>query len=224
MKYYLILVGIIALLWFFMSFFIKYGIKKKKKENKYGMLIFSKLLSLVLSISLIIVSVMAFKGNSFLSNITGSLTQTRVISLYVKKESKYKKLSDIQKDLKKMKVGIASEKGTKNINTAIAEMEDATGEEFKTKDYKDYSALGDAIDAGKIDVAVVDNSYSALLEANHEGMDDGLRSLYQVEIEEQVQSVTQKTDVTEKPFIDRYLWDSFSNFKSRCQSCGMRFA
>ena len=33
MKYYLILVGIIALLWFFMSFFIKYGIKKKKKEN-----------------------------------------------------------------------------------------------------------------------------------------------------------------------------------------------
>lgn len=40
---------------------------------------------------------MAFKGNSFLSNITGSLTQTRVISLYVKKESKYKKLSDIQK-------------------------------------------------------------------------------------------------------------------------------
>jgi LCP family protein required for cell wall assembly len=201
MKYYLILVGIIALLWFFMSFFIKYGIKKKKKENKYGMLIFSKLLSLVLSISLIIVSVMAFKGNSFLSNITGSLTQTRVISLYVKKESKYKKLSDIQKDLKKMKVGIASEKGTKNINTAIAEMEDATGEEFKIKDYKDYSALGDAIDAGKIDVAVVDNSYSALLEANHEGMDDGLRSLYQVEIEEQVQSVTQKTDVTEKPFI-----------------------
>jgi len=60
-------------------------------------------------------------------------------------------------------------------------MEDATGEEFKIKDYKDYSALGDAIDAGKIDVAVVDNSYSALLEANHEGMDDGLRSLYQVE-------------------------------------------
>ena len=34
MKYYLILVGIIALLWFFMSFFIKYGIKKKTKENK----------------------------------------------------------------------------------------------------------------------------------------------------------------------------------------------
>lgn len=53
-------------------------------------LFFSKLLSLVLSISLIIVSVMAFKGNSFLSNITGSLTQTRVISLYVKKKASIK--------------------------------------------------------------------------------------------------------------------------------------
>ena len=121
-----------------------------------------------------------------------------IICMYVKKESAIKSLSDVKGNTE---IGIASEKGSKNINTAIAEMEDATGEEFKTKDYKDYSALGDAIDAGKIDVAVVDNSYSALLEANHEGMDDGLRSLYQVEIEEQVQSVTQKTDVTEKPFI-----------------------
>lgn len=32
MKYYLILVGIIVLLWLFMSFFIKYGIRKKKKK------------------------------------------------------------------------------------------------------------------------------------------------------------------------------------------------
>lgn len=201
MKYYLILVGIIALLWFFMSFFIKCGIRKKKKKNKYGILVFSKLLSLALSITLIFVSVMAFKGNSFLSSISGSLIQIRVISLYVKKDSKYKKIADIQDKLKTMKVGIASEKGTKNINTAIAEMEGVVGEEFKTKDYKDYSALGEAILKDKVDIAVVDNSYSALLEASHEGLDDELRSLYQVEIEERIQSVTQTTNVTEKPFI-----------------------
>lgn len=201
MKYYLILVGIIALLWLFISFFIKCGIRKKKKKNKYGLLVFSKLLSLALSITLIFVSVMAFKGNSFLSSISGSLIQTRVISLYVKKDSKYKKITDIQDKLKTMKVGVASEKGTKNINTAIAEMESVTGEEFKTKDYKDYSALGEAILKGKVDIAVVDNSYSALLEASHEGLDDELRSLYQVEIEERIQSVTQTTNVTEKPFI-----------------------
>ena len=100
-----------------------------------------------------------------------------------------------------MKVGIASEKGTKNINTAIAEMEDATGEEFKTKDYKDYSLLGDAIMDGDIDVIVADNAYMALLEANHEGIDENLKSLYKVEIQEKLNSVTQETNVTKNPFI-----------------------
>ena len=90
MKYYLILCGIIFLLWMLSSLLIKSGIKKKKRENKYARLIFGKLLSLILSIALGFVSVMAFKGNNFLSNITGSFTQTRVICMYVKKESAIK--------------------------------------------------------------------------------------------------------------------------------------
>lgn len=65
MKYYLILCGIIFLLWMLSSLLIKSGIKKKKRENKYVRLIFGKLLSLILSIALGFVSVMAFKGNNF---------------------------------------------------------------------------------------------------------------------------------------------------------------
>ena len=64
MKYYLILCGIIFLLWMLSSLLIKSGIKKKKRENKYARLIFGKLLSLILSIALGFVSVMAFKGNN----------------------------------------------------------------------------------------------------------------------------------------------------------------
>ena len=52
MKYYLILCGIIFLLWMLSSLLIKSGIKKKKRENKYARLIFGKLLSLMLSIAL----------------------------------------------------------------------------------------------------------------------------------------------------------------------------
>lgn len=61
MKYYLILCGIIFLLWMLSSLLIKSGIKKKKRENKYARLIFGKLLSLILSIALGFVSVMALK-------------------------------------------------------------------------------------------------------------------------------------------------------------------
>ena len=151
MKYYLILCGIIFLLWMLSSLLIKSGIKKKKRENKYARLIFGKLLSLILSIALGFVSVMAFKGNNFLSNITGSFTQTRVICMYVKKESAIKSLRDVKDNTE---IGIASEKGSKNITSAIAKIENKANKDFQTKDYKDYSLLGDAIMDGDIDVIV----------------------------------------------------------------------
>ena len=200
MKYYLILCGIIFLLWMLSSLLIKSGIKKKKRENKYARLIFGKLLSLMLSIALGFVSVMAFKGNNFLSNITGSFTQTRVICMYVKKESAIKSLSDVKGNTE---IGIASEKGSKNITSAIAKIENKANKDFQTKDYKDYSLLGDAIMDGDIDVIVADNAYMALLEANHEGIDENLKSLYKVEIQEKLNSVTQETNVTKNPFISR---------------------
>ena len=194
MKYYLILCGIIFLLWMLSSLLIKSGIKKKKRENKYARLIFGKLLSLMLSIALGFVSVMAFKGNNFLYNIT----QTRVICMYVKKESAIKSLSDVKGNTE---IGIASEKGSKNITSAIAKIENKANKDFQTKDYKDYSLLGDAIMDGDIDVIVADNAYMALLEANHEGIDENLKSLYKVEIQEKLNSVTQETNVTKNPFI-----------------------
>ncbi len=197
-KYFIGLVVIIFLLWLLSSLLIKSGIKKRKRENKYARLIFGKLLSLALSIALGFVSVMAFKGNSFLSNITGSFTQTRVICMYVKKDSIYQSLSDIEDNTE---IGIASEKGSKNITSAIVEIEDKTKKEFQTKDYKDYSSLGDAIMDEDVDVIVADNAYMALLEANHEGISENLKSLYKVEIQEKLNSVTQETNVTKNPFI-----------------------
>ena len=59
-------------------------------------------------------------------------------------------------------------KGSKNITSAIAKIENKANKDFQTKDYKDYSLLGDAIMDGDIDVIVADNAYMALLEANHE--------------------------------------------------------
>ena len=130
-KYYIALVVIVLLLWIFSSLLIKSGIKKKKRANKYTRLIFSKILSLVLSIALAFISVMAFKGNNFLSNITGSFTQTRVICMYVKKESAIKSLRDVKDNTE---IGIASEKGSKNITSAIAKIENKANKDFQTKD------------------------------------------------------------------------------------------
>ena len=118
--------------------------------------------------------------------------------MYVKKESTIKSLSDVKGNTE---IGIASEKGSKNITSAIAKIENKANKDFQTKDYKDYSLLGDAIMDGDIDVIVADNAYMALLEANHEGIDENLKSLYKVEIQEKLNSVTQETNVTKNPFI-----------------------
>ena len=118
--------------------------------------------------------------------------------MYVKKESAIKSLRDVKDNTE---IGIASEKGSKNITSAIAKIENKANKDFQTKDYKDYSLLGDAIMDGDIDVIVADNAYMALLEANHEGIDENLKSLYKVEIQEKLNSVTQETNVTKNPFI-----------------------
>ena len=92
-------------------------------------------------------------------------------------------------------------KAQRILHQQIAKIENKANKDFQTKDYKDYSLLGDAIMDGDIDVIVADNAYMALLEANHEGIDENLKSLCKVEIQEKLNSVTQETNVTKNPFI-----------------------
>ena len=64
-KYYMILVGVIVLLFIMMNLFIRSGIKRKRKYGKGSRVVFSKLLCLIISVVLGYTSVMIAKGNSF---------------------------------------------------------------------------------------------------------------------------------------------------------------
>ena len=85
--------------------------------------------------------------------------------------------------------------------SALSKIEDAMGRELKTKDFNDYASLGDAINDGEVKAIVADQAYMALLEANHEGIDERLRSVYKIETEEKIKTVTEETDITKEPFI-----------------------
>lgn len=196
-KYYLILVGVIILLILLMTLFMKSGWKKKKKNGTYTRLIISKMTCLLLSVLLIFLTVMVKRGNSFIGNIANSFIQTRVISVYVSKDSDYQKLED----LKDVEIGIQTKKDSSTMMSALSKIEDAMGSELKTKDFNDYATLGDAIDVNEVEAIVVDQAYMALLETNHEGVDERLRSVYQIETEEKIKTVTKETDITQEPFI-----------------------
>ena len=197
MKYYLILVGIIVVLFFLMTLYMKSGWKKKKREGKYLRLIVSKLTCLFLSILLCYVTVMVARGNNFINNITSSLTQTRVISVYVLKDSDYTSLNDLKDET----LGIQTEKDNSIMMSSLSKIEEAMGQEIDTKDYGNYALLGDAIIEGDAKAIVADQAYMALLEANHEGIDEKLRSVYKIETEEKIKTVTEDTDITDNPFI-----------------------
>lgn len=197
LKYYLILAVIIVILLFLTTLYMRSGWKKKRKNGSYSRLIISKLTCLLLSILLAFVTVMLARGNSFINNITSSFTQTRVISIYVLKESRYKSLEDLQG----IKIGIQTEKDNSTIMSSLSQIEDDMEHSVDTEDFGDYAKLGDAIIDGDIQAIVVDQSYMALLEANHEGIDERLRSIYKIETEEKIKSVTEETDVTTNPFI-----------------------
>ncbi|WP_233541831.1 MULTISPECIES: LCP family protein [Coprobacillaceae] len=196
-KYYMILVGVIVLLFIMMNLFIRSGIKRKRKYGKGSRVVFSKLLCLIISVVLGYTSVMIAKGNSFLSNITGSFLETRVISIYAMNDSSIKSLDDLKGET----VGIQSERGTSSINNALSKAEDKLGSKIKTKDYKTYAKLGDALVDGKVKVIVVDQAYMSLLETHHDGLDENLRSLFKVETKERINNVMKDTNVTKKPFI-----------------------
>ena len=197
LKYYLIVLAIVVALFFMTTLFMKSGWKKKKREGKYFRLIFSKLTCLLLSVLIAYVTIMIARGNSFINNITSSLTQTRVISVYVLKDSDYTQLSE----LKGLTFGIQTEKGNSTIMSSLSKIEDEMGESVDTEDFGNYAKLGDAIIDGEVKVIVADQAYMALLEANHEGIDEKLRSVYKIETEEKIKTVTEETDVTSNPFI-----------------------
>src|SRR5699024_15187 len=73
--------------------------------------------------------------------------------------------------------------------------------EPKKKNYDDYAVLADALYENEVDCIIADQSYLGILETNHESFSDETRVVYQMEVEEKINTVTTKTDVTENSFI-----------------------
>ena len=58
-----------------------------------------------------------------------------------------------------------------------------------------------ALYKNEVDCIIADQSYLGILETNHESFSDETRVVYQMEVEEKINTVTTKTDVTENSFI-----------------------
>lgn len=197
LKYFIVLAGLLLVLLLVETIWITSGSRRKRKTGKVFRLFISKFASLALSVTLIVVSVFASRGNDFLNNITSAFTQTRIIAVYTLKNSNIEKVTD----LKNKSFGMENKTSVANITDALAQIQDKIGKEPEKKNYNDYADLADALYEGDVDCIIADQSYLGILETNHEGFVDETRVVYQMEVEEKMKTVTTKTEVTENPFI-----------------------
>lgn len=196
LKYYLILMALVIILFLGEVIWMTSGYRKKRRTGKRFRIFISKLTSIILSILMITISVFASRGNDFLNNITNAFKQTRVIAVYVMKDSKIESIED----LNGKSIGIEKSTSTKNINKMLAEIE-AKVDKTKQKNYDDYASLADGLFSNEVDCIVADQSYLGILETNHEGFEDATKVIYKLEFEETISEVTTQTNVTKEPFI-----------------------
>ena len=124
-RYYAILIIVLIALLLLEMIWITSGARRKRRTGKGFRIFISKFVSVALSALLIVGSVYASQGNSFLSNITSAFTQTRVIAVYAMKQGKINKVED----LKGKTIGVENKTSVSSITDALAQVQEKIGKE-----------------------------------------------------------------------------------------------
>lgn len=173
---------------------IMFALMRVKKQRSKRSII-GKVVSILISILLLVASLSVIKGDSVLSKITGSKTQTQTISVIVLKDSKAEKISD----LKGKSFGINTKTDKNNTDKAVADIKSEISD-METSDYEDYSSLATALYDSDVDAIIANEAYRGIFEENHENFGEETRIVYSFEIEEEIEDVTTAVDVTTAPF------------------------
>lgn len=197
LKYYIIVAILVLLLLFVQLIWITSGARKKRHTGSRYRIFFGKSVSIIFSAIFIVGSVYASIGDNFIDSITSAFMQTRVIAVYAMKNSDIEKIED----LKGKTFGVENKTSVSDITNALAEIQSKINKEPKKENYDNYAELADALYDGSVDCIVADQSYLGVLETNHESFSDETKMIYKMEVQEKLEAVTTKTDVTESPFI-----------------------
>lgn len=190
--YAVIAIAIIFLLGVGTYFLIKPSHKNKVKIKN----IIGKVVSILLSILILVGTLYIAQGDSAINTITGANKQTTRISVVVKKDSEYKKISDLKNQTIETNTTMDSDK----ISKAIEQLKkDASS--IKTKDISDISKLSDDLLTDKTKAILVNESWNSMLEVNHENFQSETREIWSFEIEEEVKDISKNVNVTKEPFV-----------------------
>lgn len=153
-----------------------------------------KVISVILSILLIVVSINVEKSTSVLQNITDSDSQVIRLNVIVMKDSTVSKVSDLS--------GMDIEYST----SGTAQMEDGLDQLKEEVDNATYSEIDNVTDLaddlyeGTTDAIFVNEAYTSLLEETHETFSTDTRIVYTIDIKDEVENFAKEANVTNESF------------------------
>lgn len=188
LKFFIITVIIIALILLIISTSI---IKSKGKLN-----FLFKVVSLLVSLGLVMSSGYALRGGDLLNQVTGANIDTHIISIIVKKDSKYNSLDDIRNET----LGVNTYIDKSNIEKGVGIYKEELDYEPILEEYTDYSILnGDLMD-GKIEGILFSESHRGLMKELNNSFDEDTRVISFVKYDVDNNIKFKNTDVTNDTF------------------------
>lgn len=193
MQYAMIVIAIVVVLCLGTFFLMKPS--KKKGTGKVRNII-GKLVSILLSVALLFGTLSIAQGTSVLDAITGANIQTQRYSVVVLKDSSYKQLSDLKNET----VETVSSVDEENAQKAIEAMQKEESS-IQTKDIDSYSKMANDLYDENTKAILVNESYYAIIEAEHEDFQNDTRVIWSFDIEEKIKDISKNVNVTKEPFI-----------------------
>ncbi|MEG0525907.1 MAG: LCP family protein [Longicatena sp.] len=186
---------IVFIIFVFILFAVPFYLMRKKQRREKGStrIVIGKGISILLSISLILINIMVYQGNSFLNSI-GTNFETHVVSVVVLKDSKKSSLES----LKSSDFGISTVGGGGVIANAIENVEDNIGESIKTKAYPSVVKLAKALYEGKVSSIILNESTRYLVLQEIKDFSSKTEVIYKTEIKEKIGNTDSKTNITEE--------------------------
>ena len=124
------------------------------------------------------------------------LEQIQRYSVVVLKDSSYKQLSDLKNET----VETVSSVDEENAQKAIEAMQKEESS-IQTKDIDSYSKMANDLYDENTKAILVNESYYAIIEAEHEDFQNDTRVIWSFDIEEKIKDISKNVNVTKEPFI-----------------------
>ena len=186
---YLAVIIVGLLLMFLLSYVLQYN---KPFFSLRG--IFSKIISIVVSMVLVLGCFVIHSGSSFMNSFTGSSIQTDAMSVIVLKDSQYNEINDLINKTLMYNDSIDAD----NIAYAKKDIQGQIDCLFINTD--SWESLNQELIKGKVDAIVVNEAYRVLLENVNETFSDDTRVIYQLEINSKAKNIANKGAVEDGTF------------------------